>query len=152
MTQDEEAWNSSGMNPRQREHGGKHYRRLLHILTANAKYVKMLRVWLKRSNSSSGALRRQNGVDYFDIRPLSSPSPIYRNSNNVLKMQAFLFHSFCSKHPIGKGHHQIVRETGGSVRICMAKYQNHYSFVEEFYLLLFKLHGEGIQRDTFLGT
>lgn len=48
MTQDEEAWNSSGMNPRQREHAEKHYRRLLHILTANVKYVKMLGVWLKR--------------------------------------------------------------------------------------------------------
>lgn len=58
MTQDEEAWNSSGMNPRQREHAEKHYRRVLHILTANVKYVKMLGVWLKRPNSSSGAVRR----------------------------------------------------------------------------------------------
>lgn len=58
MTQEEEAWNSSGMNPRQRDHAGKHYRRLLHILTTSAKYVKILRVWLKGSNSSSGAVRR----------------------------------------------------------------------------------------------
>lgn len=58
MTQDEEAWNTSGMNLRQREHAGKHYRRLLHTLTTNVKRVKMLRVWLKRSNSTSGAVRR----------------------------------------------------------------------------------------------
>lgn len=58
MTQEEEAWNSSGMNPRQRDHAGKHYRRLLHILTTSAKYVQILRVWLKGSNRSSGAVRR----------------------------------------------------------------------------------------------
>lgn len=58
MTQDEETWNSSGIYPRQRQHAGKRYRRLVHILTTNAKYVMMLRVWLKRSNSSSGAVRR----------------------------------------------------------------------------------------------
>lgn len=56
--QEEEAWNRSGMNPKQREHTGKDCRRLLRIPSTNAKYVKMLRVCLKRSNSSSGAVRR----------------------------------------------------------------------------------------------
>lgn len=55
--QEEEAWNRSGMNPKQREHAGKDYRRLLHNPSANTKCVKMLRMYLKRSNNSLRAVR-----------------------------------------------------------------------------------------------
>lgn len=103
MTEEEEAWNRNGINPKRREHAGKDYRSLLHIPSTNAKYVKLPRVWLKRSNSSSGAVRRHDGVDYFDIRPWFCPNTFYKSSNNVLKMETygFLFHSFCWNHPIG---------------------------------------------------
>lgn len=45
IAQEEEAWNRSGMQWKQREHTGRDYRRLLHSLNGTARYVKTIGGW-----------------------------------------------------------------------------------------------------------